>query len=382
VDGRHEARPLNPGILPVAIRRARPGDREAILAFATQTWEGGDYIPYVLDAWLAASDGVCLVAVPRVGRGDRPDSIGTGDRPLEPDRPIAFCRVALLSPTEAWLEGIRVDPAVRGRSVATALQVAELAWAAAHGATVVRYVTGEDNEGSHHLGARHGFRRLADRRSYGGPRRGEEASNAHPSRSRSDLLEAARREGLALPRDLPGEAVRRWWERIDRDPTFRLGDGLYEWRSWTYQELKPDRFAAHVGAGAVLAAEGAEGRWGVGIVSLDDSLEDGDLTLAVLVGDPEVALDMAGRFRDLAREPLRLRLPDPDPPVVAGVEPARSPGGFTRHARTVHLFERSLDDLPEADEPGQLKYLEQPTRIAIAPEVSALQVPGAFTTQA
>jgi RimJ/RimL family protein N-acetyltransferase len=336
------------------VRRAGPEDREAVLAFATGTWEGWDYIPEVFDDWLAASDGVCLVAVPRDG---------------EPDRPIAFCRVALLSPTEAWLEGIRVDPAVRGRSVATALQVAELAWAAEQGASVVRYVTGEDNEGSHRLGAHHGFRRLADRRSYGGPKRGDEASSA-PPRSRAGLPDKARGEGLALPADLPEGDVARWWGRIDRDPTFARGDRLYEWRSWTYQELTTDRFAGHVRAGAVLAAEAPDGGWGVGIVPLEE-LEAGDLTLGLLVGDPEVALGLAQRFGDLARESVRLRLPDPDPPVVAGIRPARSPGGFTRHARTVHIFERSLDDLPEADEPGQLTYLEAPARAAIAPGLGA-----------
>ena len=39
---------------------------------------------------------------------------------------------------EAWLEGIRVDPRVRGMNVATDLQVAELHWAVANGAHVVR----------------------------------------------------------------------------------------------------------------------------------------------------------------------------------------------------------------------------------------------------
>ena len=70
---------------------------------------------------------------------------------------IAVSRVAILTASEAWLEGIRVDPLVRGLGIATDLQVAELRWAAAHGASVMRYLTGEQNEGSHRLGAKHGF---------------------------------------------------------------------------------------------------------------------------------------------------------------------------------------------------------------------------------
>ena len=101
--------------LPIAVRRAQPADKEAVLSFATQTWDGWDYIPEVWDDWLVATDGVLLVATSQAD-----------------DRPIALTRLAVLSDEEGWLEGIRVDPAVRGRGVATNLQIAELAWAHAH----------------------------------------------------------------------------------------------------------------------------------------------------------------------------------------------------------------------------------------------------------
>jgi hypothetical protein len=51
---------------------------------------------------------------------------------LAADVPIAVSRVALVSANEGWVEGIRVDPRVRGLGVATDLQVAELHWLAAH----------------------------------------------------------------------------------------------------------------------------------------------------------------------------------------------------------------------------------------------------------
>ena len=129
---------------PLVVRRARPDDEAAVMAFATQTWHGWDYIPNAWPVWLDADDGVMLV-------GCRPDG-----------RPIAVSRVALLSPTEGWVEGIRVDPEVRGLDIASDLQTAELAWAATQGVDVVRYATGSDNEASHRLGARDGFALIAE----------------------------------------------------------------------------------------------------------------------------------------------------------------------------------------------------------------------------
>ena len=100
---------------PLVVRRARPEDEAAVLAFASRTWHDWDYIPNAWPVWLDADDGVMLV-------GCRPDG-----------QPVAVSRVALLTPTEGWVEGIRVDPEVRGLDIASDLQVAELAWAAAQG---------------------------------------------------------------------------------------------------------------------------------------------------------------------------------------------------------------------------------------------------------
>jgi hypothetical protein len=80
-----------------------------------------------------------------------------------------MARVTMLSAGEAWLEGLRVDPGVRRRSVASSLHVASLAWARAQGATVVRYATGKGNAGSHRIGERHGFAMLGAWRTFAPP---------------------------------------------------------------------------------------------------------------------------------------------------------------------------------------------------------------------
>jgi GNAT superfamily N-acetyltransferase len=366
VDAGDETRSLSgeSTFLPIAVRRARVDDRDAVLVFASETFGGEDYIAEVWDDWLGAEDGICLAAVAQAPADGR-ESVDSDGRPIEADRPIAFSRVALLSATEAWLEGIRVDPAVRGRSVATALQVAELAWARAQGASTVRYVTGDENEASHRLGARHGFRRLADRRSWGGARRSERFE-ADPA-ARVAATERPAGAGVALPTDLDAREVGHWWRAVEADPLFQAGDRLYEWRPWTFQELTFDRLAAHVRAGRVVArgeapvGEGPTGasdrRWALGV--LGPSVYAGDEPhLGLLAGEAAEALELAAGVREALGQPLRVRLPDPAS-TFEGFEREARALRFTPHRHTVHVLGRDLEDLPSA-EPGQLTYLDEP----------------------
>jgi GNAT superfamily N-acetyltransferase len=369
VDAGDETRPLSgeSAFLPIAVRRARVDDRDAVLAFASETFGGEDYIAEVWDDWLGAEDGICLAAVAHTADGREP--IDSDGRPIEADRPIAFSRVALLSPSEAWLEGIRVDPAVRGRSVATALQVAELAWARAQRASTVRYVTGDENEASHRLGARHGFRRLTDRRSWGGARR-RERFEADPT-ARASATERLAEAGVALPADLDDRHVAGWWSAVEADPLFAAGDRLYEWRPWTFQELTLARLAEHVRAGRVVARGEAPAaaeppaavdcEWALGVLGPGVYADD-EPHLGLLVGEPGEALALAARVREALGEPLRVRLPDPAS-TFEGFEREARALRFTPHRHTLHVLGRDLQDLPSA-EPGQLTYVDEPRPIA------------------
>ena len=183
--------------LPIRVRRARPGDTRAVLDFTRATWDGWDYVPSVWHDWLEAPDGVLLVAVPNA-----PHQLDLFGRALTDERPVGMARIAMLSPDEAWLESLRVDPGVRTRGVARLLHGACLVWARAQGATSVRYATGQENDGSHRLGTRHGFRLLRPWRSYQAPRdphADDEDEEAH--------LEAADEDVLADLADDPGGQV-------------------------------------------------------------------------------------------------------------------------------------------------------------------------------
>lgn len=125
----------------IEIRQARAEDREAVLAFCQQTWEWGDYIPDVWDAWLSDPAGQLLVA-------------------LIAGRPVGIVHTVMLNATDAWQEGMRVDPAYRQQGIARRLSMEASAEAMRRGATTVRLLTAADNAASIHLVEQAYFRRV------------------------------------------------------------------------------------------------------------------------------------------------------------------------------------------------------------------------------
>jgi GNAT superfamily N-acetyltransferase len=370
VDSGHEARRTLTGVatthatLPISVRRARPDDRDAVLRFASTTWAGWDYIPQAWPHWISADDGVLLVATAQ-----------------DDDRPVALTRVALLSDTEGWLEGIRVDPGVRGRGVASNLQVAELTWARAHGLRVLRYATGRENEGSLKLGAHGGFGRLSDRRTYGRPKLEEatqEAAHkpdiAREAQGRHLLLTALAAEGLVMPAGTPGLEIEAAWGIVERDATFVAGDRLYELRQWALQELTAERFGAHVRAGEVLLDPN---RRAVAILPRMGRRYAEDLRpqLCVLAGDGSAALELLLQVERLAQGlPVTVRLADPDPPLLrdAGVAGAWAAAGIEPHRGALVIMARDLpieEPPPAAEPPDALEFRDTPRRVAHPPEI-------------
>lgn len=125
------------------LRPALPGDRSAIAPFTTDTFEWGDYVADVFDEWLDRADTHVVVAA------------------LEDDRPIAIGAVRMLSPTEAWYSGMRVDPAHRGRGIADRIAGALRSWAYDRGAVVGRMLVEDRNEAAIRHVEKTGPRRVA-----------------------------------------------------------------------------------------------------------------------------------------------------------------------------------------------------------------------------
>lgn len=202
------------------IRRARPKDRQAVLAFCADTWQGHDYIPRVWDDWLADPEGLLLVATQQ----------GT---------PVAMARTAFYTPGEAWLEGMRVDPRHRHKGISTALFRAQMDDLVQRGVRVARLVTASDNAAVRRMCARLGFRRLVR------------------IRGRSRLLRAGPNPPAIRPL-APGETtlactlLERRGAGGPRTPSFlQLTGGLYALRGGLWVSWNERRLSVHLAQGHV-----------------------------------------------------------------------------------------------------------------------------------
>lgn len=322
-----------------------------MLEFASDTWDGWDYIPNAWPVWLAAKDGVMLV-------GHRPDD----------ERPVAITRIAMVSPTEAWLEGIRVHPGMRGLEVASDLQVAELQWAAAQGARVIRYATSARNEGSHRLGARHGIELMFGLRNYW---RSVDPDNEpdDPSAFDPKVREAATSlrgrvlDALAADGHVAAAAdAARLWSIVSGDAGFRAAHRLYEPRPWALGELTADRFARHVERGEVLT----DGVHAVAILSREQLAgEDSSLRLALLIGEPESVVALVEQLWTVGGKTMRFRLPEDDP-RAQDTHDRLIGAGYRSPDFKLHVLGRPIDDghpIPAVD-PARVVLAEEPQPFA------------------
>ncbi|MGC9063822.1 MAG: GNAT family N-acetyltransferase, partial [bacterium] len=67
------------------LERVKPEDKEEILSFTKDTWDWGDYIPYIFDEWIESENGDFIKAV-----------LNT--------KVVGISHIGYLSSWEAWLE--------------------------------------------------------------------------------------------------------------------------------------------------------------------------------------------------------------------------------------------------------------------------------------
>ncbi|MBS3938755.1 MAG: GNAT family N-acetyltransferase [Peptococcaceae bacterium] len=120
------------------LRPARAADKAAILEFCQQTFSWGDYIHHVYDEWLADPNGDMTVATV--------DGV-----------PVALARIRYLSSTEAWFEGLRVNPAFRRHGMGHAIAQYNQARAISRGIVVGRAFISATNIASQNLSSGMGF---------------------------------------------------------------------------------------------------------------------------------------------------------------------------------------------------------------------------------
>ena len=101
------------------IRPATHDDYDDVVAIASQTWDGEDYLQYVYHDWLEGDNRCTLVA--------------------EVDGHVAgIAQLVMLSAYEAWGQGLRVAPAHRGKGISEAITYDLFDWAREQGAVVSR----------------------------------------------------------------------------------------------------------------------------------------------------------------------------------------------------------------------------------------------------
>ncbi|MEA3239818.1 MAG: GNAT family N-acetyltransferase, partial [Candidatus Bipolaricaulota bacterium] len=117
-------------------------DKPRITEISSQIWDGDDYVPEVLDDWLADSRGEVIVAI-------------------VDEKLISFARRSYLLPGYAWLEGARTDPAYRNTGVFQEISRYFLDAVQREGADLIGLSTYIDNKVSIHIIEKNGFRKAA-----------------------------------------------------------------------------------------------------------------------------------------------------------------------------------------------------------------------------
>ena len=107
------------------VRQARPEDEDAVVAFTQDTWgdRSGDYMPDVFGHWVETDGPDQRTFVVDVNDGADVAGVLQG---------------RMLTDTEAWAQGMRVNPEYRGEGLSPHLSKAVMRWARERGAAVCR----------------------------------------------------------------------------------------------------------------------------------------------------------------------------------------------------------------------------------------------------
>lgn len=193
------------------IRPVTAADRAAIEAIAAQIWDGEDYLPFVLDAWLADVGGLFCAGV-----------IG--------ERVVAVAKLTHMGGDQWWLEGLRVDPAFQGMGLGRIMHHYVVNYSRRYAPGTLRFSTASSNQAVIRMAAETAFQRVAAFVAYGA-----EADPAIPI-DRLVRLE-------------PGD-IDRAWARLIKLPYFEAAQRTLE-DSWRFLPLTPDRLRERLAAGQV-----------------------------------------------------------------------------------------------------------------------------------
>lgn len=255
----------------IYIRKARPADRDAVLKFTEHTWEWGDYIADVWERWLTETGSRLIVA--------------TLNR-----TPVGLCHTVMVSETECWLEGMRVNTDFRRQNIAIKLTERSIVVGVSLGADVLRFITSSENTPVHKLAVALVFRKTVV----------IQPMHAVP------LTEL----GPTIIRPRP-EDITQVVSFIEKSASYKAMGGLYS-KGWRFLKLTPDEIKERLDEGnlRIIAKDGhiesvaiIETRWD--LKALGVSYAGGEV-------EPmsRLAVGLRSEAVSLSLEEVNTRLPD------------------------------------------------------------------------
>ncbi len=241
-------------------RKAVPEDKPAVIAICAQIWEGDDYIPEVWDEWIADPYGQ-LSVVELEGK-----VVGLG-------------KLTRLTPTEWWLEGLRVDPAYQGRGIGRFLHEQGVALADRLGRGILRFATSSANQSVHRFAADTGFTCTGSYALFKGP--GIASSAAFTPLAESDLDRAT--------------------HFLEESERFQAAHRLCENRWWTWQTLTRELLSQYAARGQLLGWR-QRGSQLSGLALVSDHRNEARLIVHYADAPGDLLSDLARDLRHLAGE--------------------------------------------------------------------------------
>jgi RimJ/RimL family protein N-acetyltransferase len=226
------------------LRDARPADRAAVFEFCRNTWPGfGDYIELVWDEWIGDRGGRFLLAEVR-------------------GRPVGIAKVSEFSPGEVWLQGLRVDPSLRGKGIANEINLEILRTVKRMKPRAVRFCTGRRNRASRHIGEKFGFDLVA----------------------RFRFFWSKARKGRVRGRVARAKDFKAAFEFITRSRFLKASRGLIA-EGWVFREFSAALLREYIESGAVIIIDGRQGIRGLAIYTEDREEQSDLVSLGFVDGD-------------------------------------------------------------------------------------------------
>lgn len=288
------------------IRPARAEDRDAVLAFCVKTWEWGDYVEYVWDEWLNDPNGALLVAI-------------------IDDRPVGVVHLQMLTPDDAWLEGLRVDPDYRHQGLGSALNIACMEEAMRRGARYARLLTASDNVASIAMVERNLWRRVGS----------FVALSAQPMTTLSEHEVGPDLPRLAMAAD--SADIR---DYLNASNIMPLSGGLY-YQFFTAYVINDDLIRAKIDAGDVYVLRRWQRLDGLAFAETLQGRQDSSLFIGYVDGTSEaislIAYALRKQAADMGLPAIRAHVPD-----MMMVRDAFVAAGYEWNGDTFYTYEHKL----------------------------------------